>query len=383
MKNITTGIDKLVQLIHDKTKISSEQAAKTLGISKDVIEEWIELLEQEKVVSVSYKFSKMYVEERKIDEDTVEISVKQAHSERDAFKRKIEATIKAIDNETSGFEEIRSEFAKVQGRIKDELETVRKEMKELERYDALKKNIDKEIEEQQKTYKQFIQEYDNQLEDFDKAYEQSVEDLKKEEKQLTVFEEKVAELREQKNDVEKTIATSIAQLKEISSALTSQIKNISGTEENIKKIKKDILSITGNIEKNREENIKRLSKLVGSKREQIEEQQDTLLKSAKLKVKEVQNYAEMGKKIYDGFENLFAKKIKTGDLIAEIETEKDNLKKELELLQQKVEVFNVISKHASVVDKLGDIEKTLAAYEKRKETLSGKINNLIGFIKGR
>ncbi len=70
MKNITTGIDRLVQLIHDNEKITSEKAAKELGIAKDVVEDWIELLEQEKVVSVTYKFNKMTVEERKIDEET-------------------------------------------------------------------------------------------------------------------------------------------------------------------------------------------------------------------------------------------------------------------------------------------------------------------------
>ncbi len=255
-------------------------------------------------------------------------------------------------------------------------------MKELEHYDELKQNLDKEIEEQQKVYKQFIQEYDNQLDDFDKAYEQSLSDLKKEEQNLDAFEAKVAELRNGKADVEKVIKDALEQLKIVSAEFVSQAKNIQSTENNIKKIKKDIISITGNVEDNKKENIQKLAKLVGSKREEIETQQDTLLKSAKLKVQEVQNYAAMGKKIYDGFENLFSKKIKTGDLITEIETEKDSLKKELEVLKRKVEVFSVLAKHPAVADKLGDIEKTLAAYEKRKDSLSAKINNLIGFIRG-
>lgn len=383
MKNITTGIDRLVQLIHDQKKITSEKAAKMLGVSKDVVEDWIELLEQEKVVSVSYKLSKMYVEERKIDEHTVRISAKEAHSEKDAFKRKIDATINAIDNETAGFETVREEFANVQGRIKDELETVRKEMKELEHYDQLKKNIAKEIEEQQTAYKQFIQEYDNQLDDFDKAYQQSLDDLKKEEENLESFQEKVKDFKESKGAIEKTIKDSLQELKNVSAQLSTQVKNIQGTEENIKKIKKDILSITNNIEEHKQANIKKLAKLVGSKREDIETKQDTLLKSAKIKVEEIKNYAEMGKKIYDGFENLFAKKIKTGDLIREIETEKDSLKQELQTLKKKVEVFDALSKHPDVKENIGDIEKTLEAYEKRKKVLSDKINSLINFIRGK
>ncbi|MCF7799118.1 hypothetical protein K9M74_04395 [Candidatus Woesearchaeota archaeon] len=383
MKNITTGIDKFVQLIHDHKKLTSERAAKLLGVSKDVVEDWIELLEQEKVVSVSYKFSKMYVEERKIDEETVKVSAKQALSEKDAFERKIDATIKAIDNETSGFETVRREFATVQGRIKDELETVRKEMKELEHYDELKKNISKDIAEQQEVYKKFIQEYNNQLDSFDKAYQQSVEDLKKEETKLEVFETKVGELRYSKDEIEKTIQHSLKELKAVSDNLTSEMKNIQGTEERITKIKKDLLSITNNIEENKQQNIKKLGKLVGSKREEIERQQDTLLKSAKIKVEEVKNYADMGKKIYDSFENLFSKKIKTGDLISDLEHEKDSLKKELEVLKKKVEAFNAIDKELAVQKKLGDIEETLESYEKRKQALSQKISSLINFIRGK
>ena len=75
MNQIETGVDRLVKLVNSEKKISVENAAKKLGISKIVVQEWVGFLEEEKLISIDYKFSKMMLIERKLTD--VEVKEKK------------------------------------------------------------------------------------------------------------------------------------------------------------------------------------------------------------------------------------------------------------------------------------------------------------------
>ena len=57
MGNIQTGVDRLVALIKEKEKISIDEAAKTLGVSKINIQEWADFLEEEGIIEIKYGFA--------------------------------------------------------------------------------------------------------------------------------------------------------------------------------------------------------------------------------------------------------------------------------------------------------------------------------------
>ncbi|MBN1175436.1 hypothetical protein JXA48_02215 [Candidatus Woesearchaeota archaeon] len=381
MKNITTGIDRLLQLVEERKKISAETAAKELNLGKDVIEEWAEILEQEKIVNLSFKFSKMHIEAKKITERTVFDSAKQISSQKEAFHRKIESTIKSIDNESAGFEEIRSEFEKIQGHIKDELETVRKEMKELEHFDALKKNIEKDIQTQKKDYELFTKAYDEEMKTFEKNYSSSIEKLKKEQDTLKKLQDSIVGLRSDKQEIEKIIKESLQRLKDVEKKADEQIVDMKQTEKTIDKLKKEIDGLSTNIKVSRAKNLKTLAKIVGEGRERITKDHENLLKNAQSKVTELKDYADAGEKIYKKFSDKFMKKIETGDLISEIEKEKNDLKDELIELDKKVQTFNALKGSVEVKDQFKEIEAKIFSYEEKRHKLSDKINKLLGMMK--
>lgn len=381
MKNITTGIDRLLNIVEERKKISAEKAAKELNLGKDVIEEWAELLEQEKIVTLTFKFSKMQIEAKKITEKTVFNSAKQITAQKEAFSRKIEATIKAIDNETAGFDQVKAEFEKIQGHIKTELETVRKEMKELERFDSLKKTIEKNIVGQKKDYETFTKAYDKEIEDFEKKYVESVEKLKNEQKTLSNLQNTIVELRSDKIEIEKIINESINKLKTVASEANSHLSALRTTEKTINKLKKDIEGLSSNIEVSRAKNLKILTRIVGDKREKIEKEHESLLSGAQMKISHLKDYADAGEKIYEKFSSKFMKKIKTGDLITEIKDEKDALRNELIELNKKVQLFSALKSGKDVKEKFEKIEKKIFSYEEKKRKLSEKINGLLGLIK--
>ena len=63
---IETGVDKLVNIVKERGRIALTDAAKELGVSTTVIQEWVDFLEDEGIISVEYKFTKPFLVERKL-----------------------------------------------------------------------------------------------------------------------------------------------------------------------------------------------------------------------------------------------------------------------------------------------------------------------------
>lgn len=68
---VTTDVDKLISLVERKKEISIEDAAKELGISSKTVESLGDLLEEEGIVHIKYKFTTPYLvhERQKLKEE--------------------------------------------------------------------------------------------------------------------------------------------------------------------------------------------------------------------------------------------------------------------------------------------------------------------------
>ena len=58
---VTTGVDALVRLVKQAEKIDIESASKELKIPADTIEDWAKVLEEEGIIKVQYKLTKVYL----------------------------------------------------------------------------------------------------------------------------------------------------------------------------------------------------------------------------------------------------------------------------------------------------------------------------------
>lgn len=381
MGDITTGIDKLVQLINRRNEISLDEAAKELNVDKAVLEDWVEVLESERLVKVNYKFSNMFISGSKTtSRDTLKTA---AHvvSQKEAFNRKIDATLHALDKETEGFGQVRSEFISIQKHIKDELKVVRKELAELKQFEHLKNNIDKDILNSKNDFKKFVSLYNGQLDDFDKQYISLVHNLKGEQIRLEKFAKNVEYLKKEKSNIEKTVHDSINELKKITNEFESESKNISRSEKTIYNLNKDMDDLSSNIQERKAEALKKLNRKIGTSIPEITAKQDELLSNAKLKKDEIQNYAHTGNIIYKSFSKLFSDKIKTAEMVEGIEKERLGLIKELTDLKAKVTIFSLKRKDPEIKKKLKEMEKVIGDYEKRKKSLAIKIDRLMSFIR--
>ncbi len=89
---LQTGVDKLVSLIKEKKKISMPQAAKQLGVSQVVVEEWADFLEEEDIISIEYRLATPWLVDKKIkkEEDKKDKKEKK-EKEKDEDKKTADA----------------------------------------------------------------------------------------------------------------------------------------------------------------------------------------------------------------------------------------------------------------------------------------------------
>ena len=148
---IETGVDKLVNLINTRGKVSSYDASKELGVSATVIMEWADFLEEEGVISIEYKFTKPFLVARKITKKDLQEKAKEFSGNKDVFIRKAEVSLSFLNREAAKLNSIKDEFDKIKKDLGFDLSNVKNELGELEKYEQLKINLDKQIEKQRTT----------------------------------------------------------------------------------------------------------------------------------------------------------------------------------------------------------------------------------------
>jgi chromosome segregation ATPase len=381
--NIKTGADKLVDLISEKKKITVNDAAKILGVGKDVVQEWAEFLEEEGSVELEYSLSKVWIHEKRIMAKDIINSAKEVASEKDAFSRKIDAALQALQQETSGFEDIRKEFRDIQRHIRDETDIVKKQLTELDRFDSLRKNLDKDVSKQHNEYKAIFNEAEEKLKLESQKYDDLKSLIEKERKTVVQYSEKIEELKKLRNDYERTVASLKESLKNIDHVMDEYRKRfddsnriMSNYKTALDKLDFEISEKKGTVLTKKLESLKnndiRLSKSMLMLETDIRQRMGSL-----------QSYGDVSGKVHSAFSGFFSKNADVEKLISEIENDKTDLTKEMESLKAKVDAFTLAASNPSIKSQIKDIDSQIKNFERRKSSIQYKVEKLLSFIKGK
>jgi len=380
--NIKTGVDKLVELVSEQKKVSVDDAAKKLGVGKEVVQEWAEFLEEEGLVTIEYSLSKTWITEKKITKEDVLSGAKEISSSKDALARKIDVAISSLQDETTGFETIRKEFINIQSHIKDEIGVVKKQLVELERYESLRKNLDKDIGKQKDDYEGFVKDAQEKLKLESQKYEELKGVIEKERKNLEQYGQKLDELRKLRSDYERTLGSLKESLKNIDNVMNDYRKKFEDSDNTIAIYKKAL-------DKLNEELSEKKGSLLTKKLVELKANEDRLFKNQleieneiKSGISSFQSYSSVGDKVHKSFDGYFTKNIATEKLIAEIENDKTDLSKDLESLKQKVLTFTLMTTNSTIKSQLKELSYKLDDYEHKKLSIRYKIEKLVGMIKG-
>jgi chromosome segregation ATPase len=307
---------------------------------------------------------------------------KEISSSKDALARKIDVAISSLQDETTGFETIRKEFINIQSHIKDEIGVVKKQLVELERYESLRKNLDKDIGKQKDDYEGFVKDAQEKLKLESQKYEELKGVIEKERKNLEQYGQKLDELRKLRSDYERTLGSLKESLKNIDNVMNDYRKKFEDSDNTIAIYKKAL-------DKLNEELSEKKGSLLTKKLVELKANEDRLFKNQleieneiKSGISSFQSYSSVGDKVHKSFDGYFTKNIATEKLIAEIENDKTDLSKDLESLKQKVLTFTLMTTNSTIKSQLKELSYKLDDYEHKKLSIRYKIEKLVGMIKG-
>lgn len=379
-KSIETGVDKLVDLINRKKKISTNEAANELGVSIPVIQEWADFLEDEGLITVDYKLSRTYLCERKLSKKEVEKKARVYSSKKDAFTRKVETALKSLQRESEGFEKIKIEFKKLRDTIGRDIDQVREELQELKHYEDLKKNIDKDIIQQRLDFQEMINQVHRKIADQRKKYESFIEELSNERTKIEEAKVEMSYLEKREDNIKKRVDALKEIIKSIENKLAEQKSIIKTSMERMKADLKDSEKIQKSMKFRMKQEIEPVIKNIKEREEKILSVQDSILKKIMTKKQNIDKYKMESTQAAEKFKSFFDRKAKTEQLINTIDKEKAELEKELQSLIAKAQSFNLSIKSSDVKNYVKELQKSLKNIEEKKSGFSKRLGELTDVI---
>lgn len=382
VKNIETGVDKLVTIINDKKKVSVDEAAKQLGVSKVLVQEWADFLEQDGLISVEYSLSKVYLVERKLSKREVEKKTKEYTNRKDSFIRKVETTLHSLDKDTLGFEKMRGEFDKLKKQIGGEIDVVKKDFKELEYYENLKNNIDKDIGKQKVEYEKLMESSHREIKNEERRYREMLAQVEQERFKVSKDKNVIKTLEEQEKLLDSKIEEITSLVENIRKNIKKEKHDTDISEANLIKLEVYVDQIDKRLKSKKQETILPLIKMSEEHSNKIFNLQDQILKKLKEKKDELNSYKGQRKTVYKDLKKFFDKKEKAEKLLNDIEAKKKIIAKEYEYLIQRSQAFNAISKNATVRKHITELESQYKKIEQHKTGLRDEIKKLTTLVQG-
>lgn len=383
MGNIETGVDRLVQLINKEKKITVDQAAKKLGVPTEVVQEWADFLDEESLISMNYSLSKVYLEVRQLSKKEVEKKEKDYHNKREAFTRKVDTTLKKLEKETTGFEEIKKAYYSLKEEIGDEISQVKDEVDELKHYEELKKSIDQDILQQKVDYEKALGDIHRRISAEEKRYEKLHGEIKTEEEHVVGEKKEIEDLRMQ----EDTLVKRLDALKEVVEGVKQQLDaedgNITHHEERLMTLRQLAHELEKDIREKREKELQPLLDSSDKHQKKILSIQDEIIKKIKARKEAIEQYETQGEQIAKRFEKFFERKTQTEKIVTDLEQMKQEMKDELNSLILKAKSYDLSVGGADTTKHTKELEKKFNEFDKKRVGFGKQLEKLRSFIGGK
>lgn len=276
--------------------------------------------------------------------------------------------LKLLEKQAEELKTVKSEFDKLKGELGMELEAVRSDLNELERYQQLKEQLQKQVEEQKNEAKSKIQELTNMVLREQKRYQELVSGISKEKDDLAK---------------ERIEAQSIEESERVLNKRLIDMKNMIGLME--KRISDEDMSI-----KNSELHIGKLNALVEEIKQRVDEEkavigplieksreqeklvmglQERILAKIAQKQESAVNIREITGKVRDFLD----KKLAVVSLVDRVNKDRDELEKSLIELIKKAKAFQLSASKEDVGKQMIELEKKFEEVDKKKSQFEGEL----------
>lgn len=371
MENIETGVDKLVTLIKRHGKTSLRNAAKELGVSKSVVLEWAELLDEENIVSIQYGFFDSIITLKQFNDKEIEGKNKEFVVQKDVFVSKIDNAIITLDTEHNGLKKLQKEFNDIKLEISKDLGSVKGKIQKLDNYHKMKHEIDKEMMGQKSKFENYINDMNKKIESENSKYSELIKIINKKESEIEKDKKEAIDIEILENELKTKLNNIIKVIQDSSKKLNDDSQKIIFNKKELNSLKKKAEEIKNNIIDKRLK-IKKVIDKSKAKENKISNIQDYIRSVIESKTSDIKN-SDNAKKL----ENLFNKKNMIQKKIMDIEKEHNDLENELKNLRKKAIGLKVISGKSTSIE---PIVQQFNELSKKKETYHDNIKNLFNFM---
>jgi len=240
---IETGVDKLVNLVNTKGKVAASDAAKELGVGMSVVMEWADFLEEEGIIHIEYKFTKPYLVARKIAKKDIQEKAKGFSGKKEVFIRKAEVSLSFLNKESNKLKTLKEEFGKIKKNFDFDIGPIKSELEELQKYEQLKINLDKQIENQKTTAMIKLQEITKQILREKKKYQFILTEIKKEEEVLERDKVEAYSIEESEKLIKDRLNSLKKIIEKVENRVTTEEESVKISENSIRKL----IAITENL----------------------------------------------------------------------------------------------------------------------------------------
>jgi hypothetical protein len=373
---IETGVDKLVNLVNAKERITSFDAAKELGVGISTVMEWADFLEEEGVIKIEYKFTKPFLVSRKIAKKDVQVKAKEFTGKKDVFVRKAEVSLSFLNRESDKLKTLKVEFDKIKKDLGLDMDSIKNELKDLNRYEQLKVKLDKQIGDQKIAAVDKLQDITNQILIEKQKYENVLTGIKEEEEILEKDKVEANSLEES----EKFIKEKLDNLKKVIERIDNRVKteeeSVNVSESNVQKL----IVMADNLKARVEKELGLITPLVQQSKEQTEKIKDlqgTIIKKIQSKEKKLKSASTASKKL----DTFFKKKLGVMDFIEKVNKDRNDLQNELIGLIKKAKSFQLSSNSADMGNQILDLEKKFREVDNKKKLFEEELKKMNVFFK--
>jgi|GEM_PF-5009861 len=245
LSTISTGVDEFIKLIKDSKRIDINEAAARLGVSRQVLEEWALVLEEQGLIRIEYQLTKVYLIWIATTKEELETKKETLQDQRIVTVRKAESQLEEVLKLSKELDAMQKDFAKISeafgikmGGVKERIES----LKEMKRYrDELRFKIKEMQDEAQAKLKQLEGEISARSADAERILKKEEEigaKLKKLQPQIASLRSTRDELKNMIEEMEKEFDAGIKKAKkemeDVSNELDACAKDDRQLEEDIK-----------------------------------------------------------------------------------------------------------------------------------------------------
>ena len=108
---ITTGVDALVRLVKEKQRIELDDVSSILSIPPETIEEWARVLEEEGILRIEYRLTRIYLLWIKPTEEEIATEKQSFYEEKKGIESEVEDFRSKVSSEAEDLDDLRRSFA--------------------------------------------------------------------------------------------------------------------------------------------------------------------------------------------------------------------------------------------------------------------------------